>query len=72
MGASKKHVNHTSGADRQKKKHQIFFFFRQTQLFSTDVLQHEYIIYIFIYFIHTFSKLDQKSIMGCYKVNSFF
>lgn len=65
MGALKKHVNHT-GAYRKKKMHQIFFFSSNTT-FSTDVLQHEYIIYI--YFIHTFSKLDQISITGCYKVN---
>lgn len=46
-----------------------FSFFLSNTTFSTDVLQHEYIIYIYIYFIHTFSKLDQKSLMGCYKVS---
>lgn len=49
MGALKKHVNHT-GAYR-KKMHQIFFFSSNTT-FSTDVLQHEYIIYIYILYIH--------------------
>lgn len=68
MADLKKQINHTSGAHRKKKMHQIFFFFSSNTTFSTDVLQHEYIIYIYIYFIHTLSKLDQKSITGCYKV----
>lgn len=68
MGALKKQVNYT-GAYRKKCTRFSFFFFLSNTTFSTDVLQHEYIIYIFIYFIHTFSKLDQKSITGCYKVN---
>lgn len=57
MGALKKHVDHT-GAYRKKKKKNApdFLFFSSNTTFSTDVLQHEYIIYI--YFIHTFSKLD--------------
>ena len=32
MADLKKQINHTSGAHRKKKMHQIFFFFRQTQL----------------------------------------
>lgn len=68
MGALKKHVNYT-GAYRKNAPH--FLFFLSYTTFSTDVLQHNiYIIYIYIiYFIHTFSKLDQKSITGCYKVD---
>lgn len=54
---------------KNKLMHRFSFFFfssflRQTQTFSTDVLQHEYRIYIFIYFIHTFSKLDQNFVTG--------
>lgn len=44
------------------------FFFPANTTFRTDVLQHEYNIYIYIYFIHTFSRLEQKSMMGGYKV----
>lgn len=58
-----------TGAHKEKQTNApilflFFFFLRQTQTFSTDVLQHEYRIYIFIYFIHTFSKLDQNFVTG--------
>lgn len=49
MGELKKHVNHT-GASRKKNAPDFSFFLSNTT-FSTDVLQHEYIIYIFYTYI---------------------
>lgn len=63
-----------SNVGRRTKKKELLMgtskkdFFSSNTTFSTDVLQHGYIIYIYIFCTYIFSRLAQKSVMGGDKV----